>query len=152
MKIVDIKVKGITCNSKDVKKDFAFVAIKGNSRDGNRFIGEAIARGACIVVVQGGVPAIKIPAVVRLITVKDSRSFFARACAEFYHYPSRDVRVIGITGTNGKTTITYLIEAIAKKAGYGCGVIGTINHRFKDKVIKAKNTTPRGRGSARVLK
>ncbi|TAM38818.1 UDP-N-acetylmuramoyl-L-alanyl-D-glutamate--2,6-diaminopimelate ligase [bacterium] len=142
MKIADMKIKGITCNSKDVKKDFAFVAIKGNSRNGNCFIGEAIARGACIVVVQGGVPEIKIPAAVRLITVKDSRSFFAQACAEFYHYPSRDIRVIGITGTNGKTTITYLIETIAKKAGYGCGVIGTISHRFKDKVIKAKNTTP----------
>jgi len=142
MKIANLEVKGITCNSKEVKKDFAFVAIKGKNHDGNCFIGEAISRGAGLVVVQGNPPAIKIPAAVKLIAVKDSRSFFAQACAEFYHHPSRDVKVIGITGTNGKTTIAYLIEAIAKNAGFACGVIGTISHRFKAKVIKAKNTTP----------
>lgn len=142
MKIADMKVKGITCDSKEVKKDFLFVAIKGKSRDGNSFISEAITRGACIVAVQGKLPAIKLPPKVKLIGVKDSRAFFAHACAEFYRHPSRDIKVIGITGTNGKTTITYLIEAIAKKAKLSCGVIGTISHRFKDRVIKAKNTTP----------
>ncbi len=142
MKIADMKVSGITCNSKEVKKGFAFVAIKGQSQDGNSFIGEAIAGGAGIVVVEGRAPEIKLPPAVKLIVVKDSREFFAQACAEFYRHPSRDLKVIGITGTNGKTTISYLIERIAKKAGSACGVIGTISHRFKDKVIKARNTTP----------
>ncbi|MDD5692286.1 MAG: UDP-N-acetylmuramoyl-L-alanyl-D-glutamate--2,6-diaminopimelate ligase [Candidatus Omnitrophica bacterium] len=142
MKIADMKIKGITSNSKEVKKDFLFVAIKGRNRDGNSFIGEALARGASIVAVQGKLPAIKLPPRVKLIGVKDSRDFFAHACAEFYRHPSRDIKVIGITGTNGKTTITYLIEAIAKKAKLSCGVIGTISHRFKGRVIKARNTTP----------
>ncbi len=142
MKIANLEVKGITCNSKEVKKDFVFVAIKGSLQDGNCFIQEAIARGACIVVVQGKPAAIKIPSTVKLIAVKNSRKFFAEACAEFYHHPSQNFKVIGITGTNGKTTVSYLIEAIAKKAKYGCGVIGTISHRFKNKVIVAKNTTP----------
>lgn len=141
MKIADLKVKGITCNSKAVKKNFIFVAIKGNRQDGCCFIKEAIANGASYVVVQG-LSAIKIPARVNLISVKDSRKFLAEACAEFYDYPSQNLKVIGITGTNGKTTVAYLIEAIAKEAKYGCGVIGTISHRFKNKVIIAKNTTP----------
>lgn len=142
MKIADLKVKGITCNSKAVKKNFIFVAIKGNRRDGRCFIKEAIANGASYVVVQERPAAIKIPARVNLISVKDSRKFLAEACAEFYHHPSQNLKVIGITGTNGKTTVAYLIEAIAKEAKYGCGVIGTISHRFKNKVIIAKNTTP----------
>ncbi len=142
MKIADLKVKGITCNSKAVKKNFIFVAIKGNRQDGCCFIKEAIANGASCVVVQGRPPAIKIPAGVNLIPVKHSRKFLAEACAEFYGHPSQNLKVIGITGTNGKTTVAYLIEAIAKEAKYGCGVIGTISHRFKHKVIIAKNTTP----------
>ena len=142
MKISDIEVKGITCNSKAVKKSFIFVAIKGNRQDGRCFIKEAIAKGAVIVVVQGRSPAIKIPANIKLIVVRNARNFFSEACAEFYHHPSRNLKVIGITGTNGKTTVSYLVEAICLEAKYGCGVIGTINHRFKDKIVIAKNTTP----------
>lgn len=158
MKVSDLKVKGITCNSKAVKKNFIFVAIKGNRQDGRCFIKEAIANGASYVVVQGrpptGVTAYagrRIPEKVNLISVKDSRKFLAEACAEFYHHPSQNFKVIGITGTNGKTTVSYLIEAIAKAAKYGCGVIGTINHRFKNKVIIAKNTTPGARESQEYL-
>ena len=142
MKIANLKVKGITCNSKAVKKDFIFVAIKGNRQDGRCFIKEAIANGASCVVVQGKLSAIKLPAKVNLISVKDSRKFLAEACAEFYGHPSQNLKVIGITGTNGKTTVAYLIEAIAKEAKYGCGVIGTISHHLKHEVIIAKNTTP----------
>ena len=111
MKISDIEVKGITCNSKAVKKSFIFVAIKGNRQDGRCFIKEAIAKGAVIVVVQGRSPAIKIPANIKLIVVRNARNFFSEACAEFYHHPSRNLKVIGITGTNGKTTVSYLVEA-----------------------------------------
>jgi len=142
MKIGDMKIRGITCNSKEVKKGFVFVAIKGESQDGNSFIGEAIAGGASIVVVEKRDPAIKFPSAVKAIVVKDSRKFLANACAEFYRHPSQDLKIVGITGTNGKTTIAYLIETIAKKADFACGVIGTISHRFKGKVIKAGNTTP----------
>lgn len=142
MKIANLKVKGITCNSKAVKKGFVFVAIMGNRLDGRGFIKEALARGASMVVTEADKPKPKIPKNIKLLTVKNCRNFLADSCAEFYGYPSDKIKVIGITGTNGKTTISYLIEAIAKGSGYACGVIGTINYRFKGKKIIAKNTTP----------
>lgn len=142
MKIADIKIKGITSNSKQVKSGFVFVAIKGNQQDGNRFINEAITRGAGVVVVQREAPKIKIPKKVKLIKVADCRKFLAQKANSFYGSPSDKLKVIGITGTNGKTTISYLIESLAKESGRSCGVIGTINYRFKGKVITAKNTTP----------
>ena len=142
MKIVDLEIKGITSNSKEIKKGFLFVAIKGNCRDGNYFIKEAIARGASIVVVEKKWPRIKAPGKVIFLVVSDCRKFFAQATHNFYNAPSDKIKVVGITGTNGKTTISYLIEAIAKASGDDCGVIGTINYRFKGKMIIAKNTTP----------
>ncbi len=142
MKIANLEIKGITSDSKAVKKGFVFVAIKGARQDGRRFIQDAIANGASIVVAEKEKREIEIPEKVKLLQVNDCRKFLAEACAEFYHQPSGKIKVVGITGTNGKTTVSYLIEAIAKKAGYACGVIGTVNYRFKDKKIVAKNTTP----------
>lgn len=142
MKIADITIKGITCKSKNVKSGFAFVAIKGNRQDGSDFIKEAISNGAKVVVVQKGSGKIELPEGVKLLQVKDCRKFLADACAEFFRFPSHRLKVFGITGTNGKTTISYLIEAILKTSGFDCGVIGTINYRFSNKVVAAKNTTP----------
>ncbi|MCX5699328.1 MAG: UDP-N-acetylmuramoyl-L-alanyl-D-glutamate--2,6-diaminopimelate ligase [Candidatus Omnitrophica bacterium] len=150
MKIAGLEIKGITSNSKEIKKGFLFVAIKGNRQDGNHFIKEAISRGAGIVVVEKGAPRIKVSAKVMFLVVDDCRKFFAQAAHKFYGAPSNKIKVVGITGTNGKTTISYLIEAIAKKSGGGCGVIGTINYRFKGKTIIAKNTTP-GSGQLQSL-
>ena len=142
MKIANLKVKGITCNSKDVKPGFVFVAIKGNRQDGSYFIKEAVAKGASVVVVQGKMPNLKISKEVKLLVVNDCRKFLADAANKFYGFPSDKIRVAGITGTNGKTTIAYLIESLAQESGLACGVIGTINHRFGAKKIIAKNTTP----------
>jgi UDP-N-acetylmuramoyl-L-alanyl-D-glutamate--2,6-diaminopimelate ligase len=142
MKIVDLEIKGITANSKEVKKGFLFVAIKGNRADGHAFIQEAVKRGAAVVVVENEFLPIKVSRNVAVISVDNCRRFFAQATDKFYGSPSSKIRVSGITGTNGKTTISYLIEAIAKEAGSDCGVIGTINYRFKGKRIAAKNTTP----------
>ncbi len=142
MRIAGLEIKGVTSNSKNVKKGFVFVAIKGNRQDGSYFIKEAITRGASVIVVQKGTRKIKIPDKIKLLKVDDCRKFLAGACAEFFGFPSDRLKVAGITGTNGKTTISYLIEAIAKESGYDCAVIGTINYRFKNKVIAAKNTTP----------
>jgi UDP-N-acetylmuramoyl-L-alanyl-D-glutamate--2,6-diaminopimelate ligase len=150
MKILDLEVKGITSNSKEVKKGFLFVAIKGNRQDGNHFIQEAITSGAGIIVVEKEVPQIKALAKAVFLVVHDCRKFFAQATHKFYGAPSNKVKVVGITGTNGKTTISYLIEAMAKESGYECGVIGTINYRFKGKATIAKNTTP-GAGQLQSL-
>jgi UDP-N-acetylmuramoyl-L-alanyl-D-glutamate--2,6-diaminopimelate ligase len=143
MKIADLEIKGITANSKEIKQGFLFVAIKGNRQDGNRFIQEAIDRGAGIIVVEKKAPQIRgvVPKVIFLV-VNDCRKFFAQITHKFYGAPSDKIKVVGVTGTNGKTTISYLIEAIAEESGQACGVIGTINYRYKGKIIAAKNTTP----------
>ncbi|MFA5411000.1 MAG: UDP-N-acetylmuramoyl-L-alanyl-D-glutamate--2,6-diaminopimelate ligase [Candidatus Omnitrophota bacterium] len=137
----DFMVRGVSCNSKKVSHNFIFVAIEGARQDGNKFIAEAIEKGARAVVIHSSVrcpPSEK----ALFIKVKDPRKALAQLAAEFYGRPSRKLKIAGITGTNGKTTISYLIEAILKGAGMKPGVIGTVNYRFKGRVIRAGNTTP----------
>ncbi len=140
--VQDFEVKGISCNSKSVSADSVFVAIKGIREDGNRFIDEAIAKGSRVIIVQGRNQRIRNSNGVLFIPVQDSRKALAKLAAGFLGNPSSKIKVIGITGTNGKTTVTYLIEAMLSEAHFSAGVIGTINYRFKDKVVTSKNTTP----------
>lgn len=142
--IEEFEVQGISCNSKLVTENSVFVAIKGNREDGNKFIKEAIERGAKVIITQGssGAGVSRKPGGAFFIRVKDTRRALARLASEFYGNPSSRIKVTGITGTNGKTTTSYLIEALLKKSGSSPGVIGTINYRFKDIVTPAKNTTP----------
>jgi UDP-N-acetylmuramoyl-L-alanyl-D-glutamate--2,6-diaminopimelate ligase len=138
----DFQVKGISCNSKNISDDFIFVAIKGNREDGNKFINEAIRKGAKAVVSESPVTSHQSPENVYFVAVKDARKALAQLASRFYGNPSLNLKVMGITGTNGKTTVSYLIEAVLKEAGFLPAVIGTINYRFKDKLIPSKNTTP----------
>ncbi|MBN1405125.1 MAG: UDP-N-acetylmuramoyl-L-alanyl-D-glutamate--2,6-diaminopimelate ligase [Candidatus Omnitrophica bacterium] len=133
-----IDIKGITSDSRAVKKGYMFAAIKGNNLDGSRFIRDAVTKGAvCIVsedAIEGGRAS--------LIEVKDVRSAYAKLCANFFKHPSQKIKVIGITGTNGKTTTAFLIQAILKKCGYKCGRITTIDYAAGRKRLDALNTTP----------
>jgi UDP-N-acetylmuramoyl-L-alanyl-D-glutamate--2,6-diaminopimelate ligase len=138
----DFAVKGITCNSKKVLDNFIFVAIKGTHVDGHGFIQEAIDRGAKIIVTQSTVHSLQSTKKIVFIKVNDTRKALAKLAAEFYGHPSKKIKVIGITGTNGKTTVTYLIEALLKEAGFAPAVIGTVNYRFKERTIPSQNTTP----------
>jgi UDP-N-acetylmuramoyl-L-alanyl-D-glutamate--2,6-diaminopimelate ligase len=138
----DAEVKGITADSRAVKEDFVFVAIKGTSTDGHKFIEEAIKKGARAIIAQSSEAVTHSYQIPFLIKVKDTRIALAKLAAEFYANPSAQMKVVGITGTNGKTTVTYLIEAIVKEAGFSVGVIGTVDYRFKNTVIPSKNTTP----------
>ena len=139
----NFEVKGISCNSKTVKNNFVFVAVKGSKEDGSKYIDEAIASGARAVIVDSPqCPTVHSQKKIPIIRVRDTRKALAKLAAEFYDSPSSKIKVVGITGTNGKTTITYLIEALLKEAGAHPAVIGTINYRFKDKVLPSKNTTP----------
>ena len=135
------KINGLNCDSRLVKRNSIFVAVKGAREDGSKFIAEAVDRGASFVVCDSRVK-LSHSKLTTFIKVKDTRLALAQLASQFYKNPSRKVKVIGITGTNGKTTITYLLEAILKEAGLPSGVIGTINYRFKNKIIPAKNTTP----------
>ncbi len=135
------KVSGISSNSKLVRNNFIFVAVKGSKIDGSKFIDEALAKGTKFIVCDASVK-LKYSGPAQLVKVKDTRSVLAMLAAYFYKNPSKKIKVIGITGTNGKTTISYLLEALLEEAGARPAVIGTINYRYKNKTIPAKNTTP----------
>ena len=137
----DLEISGIFANSKEVKAGSLFVAVKGAKADGSEFIAEAVANGAVCVAAEDICLAVKYPEV-EFVRVKDSRYALAVLADEFFNHPSEQIKAVGITGTNGKTTITYLIRAILEQAGLSSGVIGTINYSFKDKVLAAVNTTP----------
>ncbi len=149
-----IKIKGLAYNSQDVNKDFLFVAIRGFSTDGHKYIAAAIDNGAEVIAIEKlsllkkydlsykGAFILYNNKKVPFVYYKDNRILLSRASANFYDHPSKKVKLIGITGTNGKTTTSYLIEKILKSNGYKVGVIGTINYRMGKKRIKARTTTP----------
>ena len=141
------EIRGIAYNSQKVGKDFLFAAIRGLEADGHRFINEAINRGAEAILLEEGSGVRGRTA----IFVPNSRSALAGIASNFYGNPSASMCLIGITGTNGKTTTTYLMESILKRAGYEVGVIGTINYRYGQKVVPALNTTPESLDLQRIL-
>lgn len=138
-KIDHIRVDGLWDDSRKVKPGGLFVAIDGHKTSGLNFIQDAIQRGAKCILAQKDFDA---PQGVVKIIVGDARETLVKAANNFYDNPGKDLKIIGVTGTNGKTTVTYLIEDIFKKSGIRTGVIGTINYRMGDKVYQATNTTP----------
>jgi len=140
--IEDFEVRGISCNSSNCSRDFLFVAIKGVKDDGHRFIKEAIDKGARAVVSAASSPVSDSSRNISWIVAADTRQALAQLANEFYGRPSEEIKVVGITGTNGKTTVSYLLEAMLKEVGVNPAVIGTINYRFNNKIFDSKNTTP----------
>jgi UDP-N-acetylmuramoyl-L-alanyl-D-glutamate--2,6-diaminopimelate ligase len=137
----DFSVKGISCDSRKVKKDFVFVAIRGMKENGLKFIPQAIKNGAKVIVTEI-IPKCEINPTVTYIKLKNIRRVYSHLCAKFYKNPSHDLKVVGVTGTNGKTTVTYLLEKILKLDGKDSLLIGTINYHYKDKNFISYNTTP----------
>ena len=126
-----------------------FVAIPGLKNDGHDFIDEAISRGArCIVYEKDR----KISSSVTAIKVPDSRRALGILSRNYFGHPSAGLTLIAVMGTNGKTTISYLLESIFKEAGLKCGVLGTVNYRYNDKVYDAPNTTPESYEMQRILR
>ncbi|MBN2452818.1 MAG: UDP-N-acetylmuramoyl-L-alanyl-D-glutamate--2,6-diaminopimelate ligase [Candidatus Omnitrophica bacterium] len=137
--IGSIRVGSIADDSRKVSRGCLFIAARGYSADGADFIGMAIKNGAGAIVAEKD---FKAPEGVAKILVDDSRQAAGIIADNFYNSPSRRLKVVGVTGTNGKTTITYIIESIVNASGADAGVIGTINYRIKGRAVPAKNTTP----------
>jgi len=142
----DPEIRSIHYRSQDVKPGGLFVAIAGHAADGHDYIDDAIARGAVAVVSQKDLNV-----KTTNIRVADTRQALADMAACFFDNPSERLKVIGITGTNGKTTTAYLIESILQHAGFETGVIGTINYRYSGQTFDNPITTPESLDLQRIL-
>ncbi len=136
---VDREIRGIAAHSQDIGSGFLFVAIRGFTHDGHTFIPDAVARHAVAVVVERPVD---VPAGVTRVVVPDSRLALGLLSSVFYRHPSQALRVIGVTGTNGKGTTAHLIEAVLSAAGLRCGLIGTLGAKVGDQTLTLSRTTP----------
>lgn len=135
----DVDITTVAYDSRRVERGSLFICIKGAVADGHRFAQAAVNKGASALVVEDDVT---VPENVTVIRVEDSRYALACISAEYFGNPADKLKVIGITGTKGKTTTTYLVKSILDSAGHKCGLVGTIETIIGDKVIKASNTTP----------
>jgi UDP-N-acetylmuramoyl-L-alanyl-D-glutamate--2,6-diaminopimelate ligase len=130
---------GVTHDSRRVTHGAVFVALRGLHVDGAAYARAAVASGAGAIVADHSPPA---PVPVPWIVVPDTRLALALLAAAFFGHPSREMRVVGITGTNGKTTTSYLVSAILEAAGIACGLMGTVTYRIGSRDIEAARTTP----------
>jgi UDP-N-acetylmuramoyl-L-alanyl-D-glutamate--2,6-diaminopimelate ligase len=140
-------VDAIASDSRAVRPGTLFVALRGERADGHDFVPDAIARGASAVVVEHNVTLSlskgdRKPANVPVITVPDTRIAASALADAFHDRPSQELIVIGVTGTNGKTTTTHLVRDVLETAGIPCGVIGTLGGEFREHRWPLSNTTP----------
>jgi UDP-N-acetylmuramoyl-L-alanyl-D-glutamate--2,6-diaminopimelate ligase len=136
----DPEIAGITYDSRRCGRDSVFVAVSGSQADGHAFIDQAVGLGAKAVIVEKWQPALDRG--VAQVLVRDARWALARAAAAFYGRPSHKLQLIGVTGTNGKTTTAYLLESIFRQAGFTTGLISTIEYRINGQRQAAERTTP----------
>lgn len=137
----NIEITAVTQNTQHVVPGSLFVAVRGAKFDGHQYLSEAMARGAVALVVED---ATQIPAGTEIAfqVVSDSREALDQLAAEFYGHPSERMFCFGVTGTNGKTSVTYMLEWVLNKTNIPCGVLGTINHHLGEKVWPSDMTTP----------
>lgn len=133
-----VDITGITQDSRQVKKGDLFVAVPGTKTDGAQFVGEAIRAGAAAVVGEKLTGKLSVPA----YTTDSARKTLALAAGNFYKNPARDLVLLGVTGTNGKTTTTHLLEAMCSAGGANTGLIGTIHTKFAGDTVASTHTTP----------
>jgi UDP-N-acetylmuramyl-tripeptide synthetase len=134
----DLDVRAVTSDSRAVSAGALFIAVRGRRSDGHAFVAAAIERGAAAVAVEAPIDGLAVPQLV----VADGARALGFAIAALADHPARRLTLIGITGTNGKTTTTYLVEAILRAAGHNPGVIGTVNYRWNGQRHDAPYTTP----------
>ncbi|HDY71175.1 MAG TPA: UDP-N-acetylmuramoyl-L-alanyl-D-glutamate--2,6-diaminopimelate ligase, partial [Nitrospirae bacterium] len=148
-KFRDVRVNGLATDSRKVVKGDLFFALSGEHHDGNMFVRNAIDRGAVAVITgerepgENGIPVIPVP---------DINDTMAMMSARFYGNPSRKMKLVGITGTNGKTTTSYILRKIFREAGLRTGITGTISYIIGDRSFRARLTTPLAVDFQRILK
>ena len=135
---VDRVVESIAYDSRRVQRNGLFVALRGEKSDGHQFIEQAVEKGATVIVTEREVQSPRATCVV----VENSRSALADLGAAFFQQPARRLKLAAVTGTNGKTTTTFLIKHILEKAGLRCGLLGTVRYEIADRVLPAVRTTP----------
>ena len=134
-----VPVTGVTADSRKVVPGMVFVAVAGTSDDGHRYVGEAIERGASAIV---GCESEVYLGNRTFVRVNDPRRAISSLAASWYDHPSRDMTVVGVTGTNGKTSVSFMLRHIIKSHGDSCGLIGTVRYEVGDRHIPASRTTP----------
>jgi UDP-N-acetylmuramoyl-L-alanyl-D-glutamate--2,6-diaminopimelate ligase len=141
---LSVEVLGLTEDSRSVKPGMLFIAVKGTKSDGHQHLNEAVAAGAAGLVVKSGLKDVNIPSDWQLpvIEVPNTRRFLGALASRFYGYPAARLKMIGVTGTNGKTTTTYVCKAILEAAGKQAGLIGTVSYVIGSEEIAATHTTP----------
>lgn len=135
----DVEISAVTCDSRQVKAGALFFCVKGERIDGHTHAADALSRGAAAVVADH---ELKTLAKERQIIVEDTRLAYALCCGNFFGNPADKLKLIGVTGTNGKTTVTHVIKQILARAGKSAGLVGTINNEIGDMSLPAKYTTP----------
>jgi UDP-N-acetylmuramoyl-L-alanyl-D-glutamate--2,6-diaminopimelate ligase len=146
---LEMDIGGIAYDSRAVRPGDLFVAIKGRELNGHDYINMAIEKGAKAVVAEG---AAEVGADIAIIRVSDPREVLSRLAVRFYDTPFEGMNLIGVTGTNGKTSTSYLLESILFAAGARPGVIGTVNYRFQGHTCRAPVTTPESLDLMRMLR
>jgi UDP-N-acetylmuramoyl-L-alanyl-D-glutamate--2,6-diaminopimelate ligase len=136
----DVEIQSVCYDSKEVHDGSLFAAIRGEKTDGHKYIESAVKSGAKALIVEE-IPENPFRGV-SIIQVEDTKSALAEVSANFFNHPTKQVTLVGVTGTNGKTTITYLLESIWQEWGKSVGVIGTVDYRFLGKKIPSVRTTP----------
>ncbi len=130
------EIKGVTCDSRKVEKDFAFICIVGALSDGHDYAKQALEKGARVIITQKD---LKLD---NQIVVENTHSAYAEMSANWFQNPAKDLKLIGVTGTNGKTSVTYMLKKILEAKGEKVGLVGTIQNMIGDEIIPTGNTTP----------
>ena len=146
----DLEILELAYDSREVKRGALFVAIHGEKTDGNKFVPDAVGRGAVAVMSEQPRPG-TLPAEFPWIQVADARKALAVSAANYYARPAEVLKLVGVTGTNGKTTTTYLVDSILRAAGCEVGLLGTIGYRLVREERPAPNTTPESLDLQRYL-
>ena len=136
---IEVVVDKIIYDSRKVEKDCVFFCVPGTVVDGHKFAEDAVLKGATVLVIE---KEVAVPSHVTIIKVKNVRKAMAFMSAAFFDYPADQLKVIGVTGTKGKTTTTYMVKSILESAGHKVGLIGTIEAIIGEEKIPANNTTP----------